>query len=96
MNTYYPSAHMRRLANNLLRWHGGGGSGLYAVGSAMLAACLKPRRYEADAEQTRRALYELTHLKQDAEHPECVSKRDIADCNRLARILQGYVPSKED
>jgi hypothetical protein len=80
---------MKRLALQLLNWHGGQSSGLYSVGSTMLA---RKSEFTADSEamQTsiRRAISELRNLKRDANFPECVTPRDEKACNRLADRLE--------
>jgi hypothetical protein len=83
---------MKRLALQLLEWHGGQSSGLYSVGSTMLACCNSNAEFTANSEamQTsiRRAISELRNLKRDANYPECVTARDEKACNRLADRLE--------
>jgi ribosomal protein L10 len=72
----------RTLASRLLDWHGGGGTGLYSVGSTLFAA------KEPDPEQVARAINELRTLKAYARFPECVTAEDEAECNALADELE--------
>lgn len=82
---------MKRLALQLLAWHGGQSSGLYSVGSTMFACATSHAEFRNDTEEMqlslRRAISELRNLKRDARHPECVDARSERQCNRLADRL---------
>jgi len=90
----------KMLALSLMDWHGGQLSALYAVGSCMLADADHCREYDpenhrghADSETetgaVRRACFELRGLRKNANFPECVTKKEEAECNALADKLTG-------
>jgi hypothetical protein len=83
---------MKKLALELLAWHGGQSSGLYSVGSTMLACANSNAEFDPKSEvmQTslRRAISELRNLRRDANRPECVSDKDERACNNLAWKLE--------
>lgn len=87
----------KKIALSLLDWHGGQFTGLYAVGSCMLANANDGRKYvpalhRGHSEQPpyalRMAISELRDLKKDAKHPECVTAKDEQECNALADQLE--------
>lgn len=81
---------MKRLALRLLEWHGGQSSGLYSVGSTLLADCMAGRKtnWKTLRPSVERAIYELRGLRKYANHPECVTEKDEAECNALASRLE--------
>ena len=92
--------NQRELALALLGWHGGQGSGLYAVGSCMLSASNKGCVYEpldyyghGDGSMAYlRAIKDLRGLRKAAIHKSCVSKKHEEECNKLASILEDLHP----
>lgn len=79
----------KRLALQLLEWHGGQWSGVYAVGSTMLAAAHRHlETCEIEPRYAAKAIRELRRLKADANFPECVSAQDERECNDLAERLE--------
>ena len=90
------TAAQKSLALHLFDWHGGQGSGIYAVASCMLADA--ERGIDYDPKQNKghageggavaRAIRELRNLRKDAAFPEAVHPRDEAECNRLADELE--------
>lgn len=93
------TAAQKSLAIHLLEWHGGQGSGLYAVGSCMLSDVERGFDYDpkdnkghaGESGAVARALRELRNLKQDAAFPASVTPRDEAECNRLADELEAFI-----
>ncbi len=89
--------YQKKLALQLLDWHGGMSSGLYAVGSCMLAdaergVTYKPQNCTGHVKYALpRALDELRNLKRDAKFPETVTPRDVRTCRRLAARLEKFV-----
>ena len=73
---------VKQLAEDLLQWHGGMGSGLYAVGSFLYGG------REPEEKQIRRAIDELRNLRRDANFPECVTDDDMSECAALAERLE--------
>lgn len=71
-----------RFALKLLLYHGGGGSGIYAVGSTLFVG-MTP-----DPIQVQRALDELRNPRKYAKFPELVTDKDIRAENALANRLE--------
>lgn len=66
----------------LMDWHGGGGSGVYSVGSTIHVG-------EApEKQQVERAIKELMNLKKDARYPETVTHGDEVETRNLANELK--------
>ena len=64
----------QKLANHILEWHGGQGSGLYALGSSWLG------NHSVDFRTISRACLELTSVsKKEVPFPVTVSKSDIKE-----------------
>jgi len=91
----------KSLALSLLDWHGGQSSALYAVGSCMLsdaeyATEYRPERHrghadtETESGALSRAILELRNLRKNANHPECVTAKDEAECRDLADKLAAH------
>lgn len=85
----------KKLALALLDWHGGQGSGLYAVGSCMLSDSYKGRTYDpanhhGHPEALRRAVSELRDWRKDAKHPECVTATMERETAALADKLEKF------
>jgi len=77
----YASAR-EQLAQELLDWHGGGGTGLYAVGSTLLAGG-HPDRHSMD-----RALRELQSLiDRQVNYPEANDDEDVRHLTGLRERL---------
>jgi len=77
----YASAR-EQLAQELLDWHGGGGSGLYAVGSTLLAGD------EPDELSIGRAARELQSLiGRQVRYPDAISDEDIRHLSGLKARL---------
>lgn len=70
------------LALRLMDWHGGMGSGLYAVGSNLYTG------YDPSIGDVTRAISELRNLKRQANYPACVTPQDEVECNELADMLE--------
>lgn len=86
----------RELANDLMSWHGGQSSGVYAVGSCMSSDTDRGLRYSTTrhyghVEAVRLAIAELQNLKRDANFPETVGPAQEAECNALAEKLKAYL-----
>lgn len=86
-------ANQHILANDLLAWHGGQSSGLYAVGSCMLSDCVyrrlySPKNHYGHENAILRAIDELRKMKRDAKFPEAVRSSDERACNALANKLE--------
>lgn len=86
----------KTLALALLEFHGGMGSGLYAVGSCMLSDSDKGRVYSPGEHRghdvaIRRAVSELRDFRKDAKHPEAVRASDERAAARLADRLEKYI-----
>lgn len=83
---------MKRLALQLLAWHGGQSSGLYSLGSTMLACATSNAEFNPNSEamqsSIRRSISELRNLKRDAKYPECVDSQAERQCNRLADRIE--------
>lgn len=92
--------NQRQLALSLLDWHGGMGSGLYAVGSCMLSADEKgsvydPADYHGHTDGSMaylRAIRELREMKARSKYAECVTEEHEAECNELADALEALHP----
>ena len=91
--------NQKKLALDLLDYHGGQSSALYAVGSCMLSDSRKGIKYRpemhrghADTEEetgaVTRAIYELRGLRKNANFPECVTAEMEQECNALADTLE--------
>lgn len=74
----------RKLGAKLQEWHGGGGSGLYAVGSTLSATGKLP----SDASYVAAAIRELINLKKDANFPETVTAGDVQETKALATAIR--------
>lgn len=67
-----------KLALHLLQWHGGGGSGLYAVGSTWFAGKPIPQK------EIERALFEIDSLtKREVNFPNLITESDIKELTSL-------------
>lgn len=91
--------NQKQFALSLLEFHGGQNSGLYAVGSCMLAdsECgtkYNPANHRGHAENAetcgavKRAIFELRGLKKYANYPECVKLSDEKRAEKLANRLE--------
>jgi hypothetical protein len=84
----------KQLALDILEWHGGQGSSLYAVGSCMLAAAERGQKYNPEnirghLNALPLAIRELKGMKAGANFPDCV---DQGECDKLAKRLEKYLP----
>lgn len=83
------NTELKSFALELLDWHGGQSSGLYSVGSTLLA--YGKNGIKNMEPSIRRAISELRNLRRDANYPECVSAQDEQTCNALADRLQALL-----
>jgi hypothetical protein len=72
----------KQFALELLYWHSGQFSGVYAVGSSLISGNVP------DKDSIERAISELYNIKQTAKFPEFITKWDVDECNRIANELQ--------
>ena len=70
------------LGNRLLEWHGGMGSGLYSVGSCLLANAT------VSIDEVVRAINELRVALSKAQSQDCVTEEDEYECQKLSNELE--------
>lgn len=70
------------LGNHLLEWHGGMGSGLYSVGSCLLANAT------VSIDEVVRAINELRNLKKHANYPDALDIEDELEASELSNELE--------
>jgi hypothetical protein len=77
----------KEFAENILNWHGGGGSGIYSVGSTLLAG------HEPDPMEIKRAINEL---EKDTASPHGYTDGDKMEMSNFANELRNRFPEEND